>query len=106
MVPFSGNPDMYVNYGTLPVILDANRWSSREDGMEQITIDRADLKADGILRNEEVYYVTVTGEGSAAYTMFVQVDDFGKTWIDYNIPTSGELKSGSLILYELITISN
>lgn len=104
IIPFSGNPDMYVNYGKQPFVLQANRWSSREEGIEKITIDRADLKADLILREEEVYYVTVTGDGSAAYVIIVRVE-IGKSWIDFNIPTSGELKKGSLFLYDLTTTS-
>jgi hypothetical protein len=48
------------------------------------------LLAEGMIKEEDVYYVTITSILPSAYALSVNVDYYyGPSWLSFNIPSSG-----------------
>ena len=70
LVPFSGNPNLYVNVKKQPLRLSEYRWRSNDtQSSEFLVITRQELEDMGIKQKKEVYYITVTGTIASAYVL-------------------------------------
>lgn len=69
LAPYSGNPDIYVNPGSRPSVLDDYRWKSQQLSGEILKITPEDRNEVFKPEGEQVYYIAVQSHGGSTYSL-------------------------------------
>lgn len=91
---FSGDPDLYVHYDTLPNDLLNYQWYSNEDGNEAITISKKERDSYNATNK---FYITVFGKYDSAYVLNAYYTSRNNDYLLF-----GETMTGSIINNEVV----
>lgn len=96
---FSGNPDIYVHFDTLPDSLSGYKWFSSEDGNEALTLsvqEREDVKA-----SNRKFYVAIYGSSDAAYILDVYHTSKNNDFLMFGETMTGTVLNNELLNFRL-----
>lgn len=96
---FSGDPDIYVHYDTLPDTLEAYKWSSTEIGNEALSLSK--FERDSVAATSKVFYITVVGKFDSSYIIDTYYTAKNEDFLLFGETFTGSIITGELMNYRL-----
>lgn len=96
---FSGDPDLYVHFDTLPDHLENYQWVSNESGNEALSISSYERKSVGA--SGKVFYITVFGKFESGYIIDAYYTKKNEDFLLFGETFTGSVITGEVMNYRL-----
>ena len=96
---FSGDPDLYVHYDTLPDSKELCQWKSLESGNEALSISK--LERDQVNATSKVFFITVFGKFDSGYILNVYYTEKNEDFLLFGETMTGSILNGEIMNYRL-----
>lgn len=99
LTPIEGNPDIYVNIGTLPKELKDYKYKSTEDRSEAIFVSKDEFATKNGYKSLPVYVTVVSDKPSDTFLQITSMIDADSIQLTPNVPITRKTKNGNIDTY-------